>query len=108
MPRGANPKRGREYGEPEKELEREGRHEGREEEVAARMVDEQRARAKEKRRESPGRGLPIVGLEDLAVPDIVAQLDRLSHQELRSVEAYERGHKDRRTLLAQIARRIRH
>jgi hypothetical protein len=116
MPRGANPKREREYEALKEEFEREGRYQGREEEVAARIVNKQRtqygetkaARAKERQGKAPDRTLPIHGFEHLTVPAIVAQLDRLSHQELRSIEAFERGHKNRKSLLAQIARRIRH
>jgi hypothetical protein len=47
MPRGASPKREREYKRIEKELEKEGRYKGREKEVAARIVNKQRAKAGE-------------------------------------------------------------
>jgi hypothetical protein len=47
MPRGANPKREREYKEIEKKFEKEGRYKGREKEVAARIVNKQRAKAGE-------------------------------------------------------------
>jgi hypothetical protein len=43
MPRGASPKRERQY----KKIEREGRYKGREEEVAARIVNKQRAKSDE-------------------------------------------------------------
>ncbi len=43
MPRGASPKREREYRELEHRFEKEGRYRGREEEVAARIVNKQRA-----------------------------------------------------------------
>lgn len=43
MPKGANPKREHEFKELEKKFEEEGRYEGREEEVAARIVNQQRA-----------------------------------------------------------------
>jgi hypothetical protein len=43
MPRGASPKREREYQEIEKKFEKEGRYKGREKEVAARIVNKQRA-----------------------------------------------------------------
>ena len=54
MPRGANPKREREYKELEHKFEQEGRYPGREEEVAARIVNQQRAEAGETT-EPPGR-----------------------------------------------------
>ena len=47
MPRGASPKREREYKEIEKKIEKEGRYKGREKEVAARIVNKQRAKAGE-------------------------------------------------------------
>ena len=116
MPRGANAKREREYEELKEEFEREGRYEGREEEVAARIVNKQRARhgetraakARERKGESPDSGLPIEGFEHLTVPQLKRRLEGLSHQQLRAVEAYERRHKNRKTLLKQIERRIRH
>ncbi len=47
MPRGISPKREREYQKIEKKFEKEGRYKGREEEVAARIVNKQRAKAGE-------------------------------------------------------------
>jgi hypothetical protein len=47
MPRGASPKREREYNELKKEFQEEGRYKGREEEVASRIVNKQRAQAGE-------------------------------------------------------------
>ena len=44
MPRGASPKREREYKKIENKLEKSGRYRGREKEVAARIVNKQRAR----------------------------------------------------------------
>jgi hypothetical protein len=44
MPRGASPKREREYKKIEKKFEKSGRYRGREKEVAARIVNKQRAR----------------------------------------------------------------
>src|SRR4051812_2715248 len=44
MPRGASPKREREYKQIEKKFEKSGRYRGREKEVAARIVNKQRAR----------------------------------------------------------------
>jgi hypothetical protein len=52
MPRGASPKREREYKEIEKKFEKEGRYKGREEEVASRIVNKQRAKAGETKKAS--------------------------------------------------------
>ena len=43
MPRGASPKREREYQKLQRQFKKEGRYKGREEEVAARIVNQQRA-----------------------------------------------------------------
>ena len=55
MPKGANPKREREYKELEHKFEEEGRYKGREEEVAARIVNKQRAEAGETKDARPAR-----------------------------------------------------
>jgi hypothetical protein len=47
MPAGASPKREREYKELKQEFKKEGRYKGREEEVASRIVNKQRAQAGE-------------------------------------------------------------
>jgi hypothetical protein len=43
MPQGASPKREREYQKLERKFKKEGRYQGREEEVASRIVNKQRA-----------------------------------------------------------------
>ena len=50
MPVGASPKREREYKELETKFKKEGRYHGREEEVAARIVNKQRAERGETRK----------------------------------------------------------
>jgi hypothetical protein len=52
MPRGASPKREREYEKIEKKFEKEGRYKGREKEVAARIVNKQRAKSGETKKSS--------------------------------------------------------
>lgn len=47
MPRGASPKREREYQKLERKFKKEGRYKGREEEVASRIVNKQRAESGE-------------------------------------------------------------
>jgi len=47
MPAGANPKREREYKKLERKFKKEGRYNGREDEVAARIVNKQRAQTGE-------------------------------------------------------------
>jgi len=55
MPRGASPKREREYKEIEQKFEKEGRYKGREEEVAARIVNKQRKEAGETKDAAPAK-----------------------------------------------------
>jgi hypothetical protein len=55
MPRGASPKREREYKKIEKKFEKEGRYKGRQIEVAARIVNKQRAKAGETKKSSPAK-----------------------------------------------------
>ena len=90
MPRGPDAKREREYDELVDEFHEEGRYKGREEEVAARIVNKQRAEqgetkeAKQQDREgrSPDRQLPISEYEHLTVDQITGKLDNLSRKEL--------------------------
>jgi hypothetical protein len=53
MPRGVSPQREREYKKIEKKIEKEGRYKGREKEVAARIVNKQRAKAGETKKAPP-------------------------------------------------------
>ena len=49
-------------------------------------------------------GLPIAGYEGMTVAEIVEQARRLSAADVNSVAAYERRHRNRRTLLAKLER----
>lgn len=55
MPVGANPKREREFKKLERDFKQEGRYPGREEEVAARIVNKQRAQSGETTGSSSGK-----------------------------------------------------
>ena len=52
MPRGASPKRERQYKKIARKAKKEGRYKGREKEVAARIVNKQRAKSGETKRRS--------------------------------------------------------
>jgi len=116
MPAGASHKREREYKELKKEFTQEGRYKGREEEVASRIVNKQRAKygetkkAKEKDREgrSPDRGLPLRDYERLTVKQVMGRLESLSGKEIRQIERYEKQHKNRSTLLDKLERARAH
>ena len=114
MPRGAGTKREREYTELKEEFKEEGRYKGREEEVAARIVNKQRAqqgetneaKARDKAGTSPDQKLPIPDYDQLTVDQVMAKLDGLSRDQLRAIKSYEEGHKRRKTLLEQLDRRL--
>ena len=112
MPRGASKKREREYDELKREFKREGRYRGREEEVAARIVNKQRAefsetnqaRSDDRAGRSPDRGLPLDDYDKLTVDQVKRRLDDLAPRELRRIESYERKHKNRSTLTEALDR----
>lgn len=114
MPAGSNKKREREYDELVDEFKEEGRYKGREEEVAARIVNKQRAEygetkeAKEKDKEgkSPDRNLPIEDYQHLTVDEVEAKLEGLDKGEIEQIRDYEKGHKNRKTLLKALEQEI--
>lgn len=115
MPRGASVKREREYEKLTRDFRREGRYRGREEEVAARIVNKQRAefgetlQAKAARRDqnTSGQHLPLENYEQLTIPRILAKLASLSRDQIKQIKRYETRHKNRTTLLTQLDRKLR-
>lgn len=113
MPRGADPKREREYEELAEEFKEEGRYKGREEEVAARIVNKQRAlhgetkgeQQQEHEGKAPDRDLPLDNYDHLTVARVAPKLGSLSDQQVRQIADYERAHNNRTTLLEKIERR---
>lgn len=113
MPRGASPKREREYEDLKERFKEEGRYKGREEEVASRIVNKQRAmygetkQAKEEEREgrSPDKNLPIKGYRHLTEPQIEAKADKLSKKDIDKVEEYEKKHKKRKTVIGTLEKK---
>lgn len=114
MPAGANSKREHEYAELQRRFKREHRYPGREQEVAARIVNKQRKQygetAEEKRKDkegrSPDRGLPIEDYQHLTIPQILARLDGLSASEIRKIRNHESRNKQRKGLLDKLDRRL--
>jgi hypothetical protein len=104
MPRGASPKREREYEELKEKFQKSGRYKGRAKEVAARIVNKQRAQygetkgEKQKDREgkSPDRNLPIRNYQHLTMSEVKNNIKDLSKSDLKKVESYESKHKDRK------------
>lgn len=114
MPTGASARREREYEGLKKRFKAERRYPGREEEVAARIVNKQRrqygetAGEKEQAQQgrSPDRSLPIPDYERLTIPQVVARLDGLPHEAIRKILRYETQHKSRKGLLQRLERRL--
>lgn len=113
MPRGASPKREREYEKLKKEFKQEGRYKGREKEVASRIVNKQRAQygetkghaRKERKGETEDRNLPIKGYKHLTIPQIKTKLDKLSKGDLKKIQRFEEQHKSRKGVLNEIEKR---
>lgn len=113
MPTGTSSKREREYNALKKTFKRERRYPGREEEVAARIVNKQRAqfsetraaRAEDKRGTSPDRDLPIEDYDHLTVNQVAGKLGSLSEHAIKTLERYERRHKNHKTLLVKFRRK---
>ncbi len=116
MPRGASPKREREYEELVDEFHKEHRYEGREEEVASRIVNKQRvqhgetkeAKEQDRNHRSPDKNLPIKNFDALDVDEVTARLDNLSKHDLQTIRRYEEHHNGRKTLIEQLDRRLDH
>lgn len=64
---------------------------------------ENTAAAKEARK---GAALPIAGYDDLNVGEVKDRLGRLSNEEIEGLRTYEREHKNRKTLLEHLDRKI--
>jgi hypothetical protein len=114
MPAGANTKREREYEELKSKFKHSGRYKGREEEVASRIVNKQRAKfgetkeAQKKDREgkSPDRNLPIDDYQSMTIAQVKQRLDSLSGSDLKKIRKYETQHKNRKGMLQLLDRRI--
>lgn len=114
MPRGASPKRELEYRELDRRFKKEGRYKGREDEVAARIVNKQRAqygetkaeKKKDERGKSPDRDLPIQGYQHKTIPQISKQLSHLSGKEMEEIKRYEERHKKRKGVVKELERRL--
>jgi hypothetical protein len=112
MPRGASPKREREYRTLERKFEQEHRYPGREKEVASRIVNKQRSeygetreeKAKDSRGASPDRNLPLPDYQSLTIPQVERAMQNLSTAELRRIRTYESRHKQRKGLLQKLDR----
>lgn len=110
MPRGASPKREREYEELKSSFKKEHRYPGREEEVAARIVNKQRAqygetkgeKEKDRRGQSPDRNLPIENYQHLTIPQIKSKVQSLNASDKRPIRSYEEKHKHRKGVLAML------
>jgi hypothetical protein len=114
MPAGASSKREREYKELKQRFKQEHRYPGREEEVASRIVNKQRAQygeteaeqQKDRKGTSPDRNLPIRDYQQMTIAQVAGQLDDLSTAELRKLRTYESRHKNRKGIMEKLDRRL--
>jgi hypothetical protein len=110
MPRGASPKREREYEELKEKFQKSGRYKGREEEVASRIVNKQRAEygetKEDQKQEREGtdadRNLPIEHYRTLKIPQVAAEGKKLSPKQIDKVENYEKKHKKRKGAISAL------
>ncbi|RYX86503.1 hypothetical protein EON83_02195 [bacterium] len=114
MLRGASPKREHEYEELKDKFEHESRYKGREEEVAARIVNKQRAelgetqaaREEDRKGESPDRDLPIKNYDGLTVEEVTSRISKLQRNDVRKIRDYEKSHRERKSLMEEIDRHL--
>lgn len=114
MPAGANSKREREYKELKQRFKQEHRYAGREDEVASRIVNKQRAqygetqgeKQKDRKGESPDRSLPIQDYQGMTIAEVVRQLEGLSTADLKKIRTYESRHKNRKGLMEKLDQRL--
>lgn len=114
MPRGASPKREREYEELVDKFKKNDRYEGREKEVASRIVNKQRAqygetkgeKKKDREGKSPDRNLPIDDYQHMTVGEVKKQLEGCSHKQLEKIRNYEEDHKDRKGVKEAIKEQL--
>lgn len=115
MPAGASPRREAEYKKLEHRFKQEGRYKGREDEVAARIVNKQRSqygetreqKQKDKQGRSPDRGLSIKDYQTLTIAEVKSCLDGLSKREIEKIRSHEIAHKNRKGLLALLNARLK-
>jgi hypothetical protein len=112
VPRGASPKREHEYEELKHKFKASGRYKGREEEVASRIVNKQRAaygetkgeKQKDREGHSPDRSLPISNYQHKTIAQIRSELRSLSKGDLKKIDSYETKHKNRKGIHEAIER----
>jgi hypothetical protein len=110
MPRGASAKREREYEELKNKFHKSGRYGARADEVAARIVNKQRAqygetkgeKQEEKAGANPDRNLPLDHYRHLTIGRLKPQLKSLSKSDLKKLERYEQQHKARKGAVEAI------
>ncbi len=110
MPRGASPKREREYEELKSKFQRSGRYGKRAAEVASRIVNKQRAqygetkgeKQEEKQGRNPDKNLPLDQYRHLTIGKLKPALRSLSKADLKKVKSYEEKHKNRKGAIDAI------
>lgn len=114
MPAGASQKREQEYKTLKQQFRKEGRYAGREEEVAARIVNKQRRQFGETRTEkvkdaqgrSPDRKLPIPNYQGMTIAEVSLHLAGMKASDIRKLRDYEAAHKNRKGMLQRFERML--
>jgi len=70
------------------------------------MKDKQRAVSADDTKEDQ-EGLPVAGYNDLTVEEAKKRLSGLSEGELRKLRTYEKKHKNRKTLVGWLDRKLK-
>ena len=115
MPRGASPKREREYDKLIRSFKKEHRYPGREEEVAARIVNKQRSeygetkaeKQKDREGKSPDRNLPVKDYQHLTARQVENRIGKLSRKDVQQIKNYEQRHKNRKTVLQVLEKKLK-
>jgi hypothetical protein len=100
MPRGSNAKREHEYEELKEEFKESGRYK------RAKFSETEEEKAKDKKGKSPDRDLPITGYDHLTIKEILKRLGSLTSSQIQKIRSYEKKHKNRKTLLEQLDRKL--
>lgn len=114
MPSFGSKKRTREYEELKDRFKKSGRYKGRAKEVAARIVNKQRSQygetkgesEKDRQGRSPDRNLPIKDYQHLTVGEVKKKISNVSGAQLKKIRDYESKHKNRKTLLEAIDKKM--
>ena len=89
---------------PEERPKRHGKTDGK----ASLLAEDKRQRATKVKAAKANRGgLPLEGYDELTVEEAKKKIGGLSEEELKKIRSYEKKHKNRKTLIEQLDRKIK-